>query len=288
MAITIEMVDGGGGWVGIVSHGWSATRARLLPPPLRPALLPALLLATTACTAGRWPTSHLDRPLSAPAGHHQAAYVATRVEVDGAEPGRLDSIAWGLYRYGVSDELDYLLPLGVGYRFGPTGELALSALLAPFYTRRLVSGRVEDPRQPPPQWRQVGPALGPRLAVAARVPLDPSLALLVHGDVLWSPFDAAAFSSVTSLGATALVRLTSWADLGCRAAVSLAFLRDSDEPTLTWTVGGFAHDSYAPVPMLALHLTDTIDLQLATSVSWLGARREPAVRWAAGLDWHFD
>ncbi len=228
----------------------------------------ALLVAVNGCGTPRIAAGTAQRSLSLPATDRQA-FAATGMRL-GKEETRLAAIRKVGFRYGITDRLDYLAPLGMSYllldreRFQLAGSVWLGYMSFPSVDEF---------------------AVRPSLAITVRAAATPSTAILVTAHS--SPYVSSAHVRFPFGVSSAFVwDATRWLSLALTGELASQLRTTGGFSPLTYRLGGFANDGYGPISNIVLHLHREIDVQLA--VGWKHSQSPTSATWGSiGLDWHF-
>lgn len=250
------------------------------------AFVPALL-ALSACGAGKYQGPLMDRPPTLQAGLHQF-----QVGAGGGKGGAF--IGPFVYRYGITDALDYVFPLAVGYGF--TWEkttLTLSGGLFGLGFRSCGdSARSEDPRVRASY--APGSCIITSFGGQAKVGHRLESALLVGGlggtSILVG--DVADSSRLSAEGAVVFqpsesVSVTFSANVGRTWEWHRFDFRDEVFETFIG-VGGYASSGVVSLPLLSWHAFEELDFFGTVGATYVLTDGRSVVYGGLGVDWHFD
>lgn len=192
------------------------------------------------------------------------------------------------YRYGITDRLNYVLPLMLAYGWNLDFGLQLEGVagLAGFGwvsdSQRTPSG---DPRQPNALVR--GIAYTPLLSGVAKFSLDDTKSVLGRIDLVSEFFSTRSTRYSARVGASFIYDFDEWWSLGLGGGAHITVFRDEGVTERTLRLGG-GPASLGSTPLLALHLVRSLDLTATTYLEYEMTNNILIVGALLGVDWYFD
>lgn len=140
-------------------------------------LVSACLAGPLGCATGTWPSAVADRTLTLPKGEHQLlAHAGVGKDIAGLRSD-IEPVGGGSYAYGITDRLQFSLPLIMAYRLGGARHdlLVSGGVTGAGYRSARPLEALDDPRLRRPTASSF--LLGVGAQVATRVHLAPGRAL---------------------------------------------------------------------------------------------------------------
>jgi hypothetical protein len=258
-----------------------------MPAPARACILVAVTVS--ACATGRFPSGVSQRSLLIPDDEHQLQLGVTyggTIDRNGLHKKLRPYLA--TYRFGISDSVNYQLPLVISYGFFVDEDVEL-VVRAGVYGFGIVNGRIKsfsgDPRRFP-EYTENLLLLAPGADLALRFILDDSSAIVAN------VFLAQAFTVEDLLGRSGsasagyVVDLTSWVSLAFGAGLTLG--TPDDGVAYRYLHLGSFTDGGQLLPAASFHVFDQLDLTVSCGMNYAVVERSVSVYAGSGIDWHFD